>query len=135
MAGQTAAGLTAVEAEANDPTCTGTPRHAVRRTLGDDRRNRPYRHDDAYLAQGWPIGTGVIDGACWHLVNDRREPSGRRWTQTGAQAVLDLRAVRLNGPWEAYWPFHRHQPPRRLYGMSAQVPAEAEAQALTFAAS
>jgi hypothetical protein len=135
VAGQTAAGLTAVEAEANDPTCTGTPRHAVRRTLGDDRRNRPYRHDDAYLAQGWPIGTGVIDGACRHLVNDRRELSGRRWTQTGAQAVLDLRAVRLNGPWEAYWPFHRHQPPRRLYGMSAQVPAEAEAQALTFAAS
>jgi hypothetical protein len=135
VAGQTAAGLTVLEAEANDPTCTGTPRHAVRRTLGDDRRNRPYRHDDAYLAQGWPIGTGVIDGACRHLVNDRREPSGRRWTQTGAQAVLDLRAVRLNGPWEAYGPFHRHQPQRRLYGMSAQVPAEAEAQALTFAAS
>jgi hypothetical protein len=126
VAGQTAAGLTVLEAEANDPTCTGTQRHAVRRTLGYYRRNRPYMHYDEYLAQGWPIGTGVIEGACRHLVKDRMEQSGMRWTKTGAQAVLDLRAVRLNGPWEAYGPFHRHQPQRRLYGMSAQVPAEAE---------
>jgi hypothetical protein len=62
------------------------------------------------------------------------EQSGMRWTKTGAQAVLDLRAVRLNGQWEAYWQFHRHQQHRRLYGMSAQVSEEAEAQALTLAA-
>jgi hypothetical protein len=99
--------------------------------LGYDRRHRPYMHDDAYLAQGWPIGTGVIEGAWRHLVKDRLEQSGMRWTKTGAQAVLDLRAMRLNGPWEAYGQFHRHQPHRRLYGMSAQVPEEAEAQALT----
>jgi hypothetical protein len=134
VAGQTEAVLTALEAEANDPTCTGTQRHAVRRTLGYDRRHRPSMHDDEYLAQGWPIGTGVIEGACRHLVKDRMEQSGMRWTKTGAQAVLDLRAVRLNGQWEAYWQFHRHQQHRRLYGMSAQVPEEAEAQALTLAA-
>jgi hypothetical protein len=131
VAGQTEAVLTALEAEANDPTCTGTQRHAVRRTLGYYRRNRPYMHYDEYLAQGWPIGTGVIEGACRHLVNERMEPSGRRWTKTGAQAVLDLRAVRLNGQWEASWQFHRHQQHRRLYGRSAQVPEKAEAQALT----
>jgi hypothetical protein len=134
VAGQTEAVLTALEAEANDPTCTGTQRHAVRRTLGYYRRNRPYMHYDEYLAQGWPIGTGVIEGACRHLVKDRMEQSGMRWTKAGAQAVLDLRAVRLNGQWEAYWQFHRHQQHRRLYGMSAQVPEEAEAQALTLAA-
>ena len=131
VAGQTEAVLTALEAEANDPTCTGTQRHAVRRTLGYYRRNRPYMHYDEYLAQGWPIGTGVIEGACRHLVNERMEPSGRRWTKTGAQAVLDLRAVRLNGQWEAYGQFHRHQQHRRLYGRSAQVPERVEAQALT----
>ena len=45
--------------------------------------------------------------ACGHLVNDRMEPSGIRWTTAGAQAVLDLWAVRLNGHWDVYWPFHR----------------------------
>ena len=52
---------------------------------------------DEYLARGWPIGTGVVEGACGHLVKDRMEQAGMRWTQVGAQAVLDLRAVRLNG--------------------------------------
>jgi hypothetical protein len=58
-----------------------------------------------------------------------------RWTTAGAQAVLARRAVRLNGQWEAYGPFHRHQQHRRWYGTSAQVPERAEAQALTLAAS
>lgn len=113
VAGQTEAVLTALEADARAPTGTATPRQAVRRTVGSDRRHRPSRHDDESRAQGGPIGPGVIEGACRHLVNDRLEPSGMRWTTAGAQAVLDLRAVRLNGPWEAYGPFHRHQPHRR----------------------
>lgn len=134
VAGQTEAVLTALEAEAHDPTCTATQRQAVRRTLGYYQRNRPYMHYDEYLAQGWPIGTGVIEGACRHLVKDRMEQSGMRWTKAGAQAVLDLRAVRLNGQWEAFWPCHRHQQHQRLYGTSAQVPEGVEAQALTLAA-
>jgi hypothetical protein len=134
VAGQTEAVLTALEAEAHDPMCTAAQRHAVRRTVGYYRRNRPYMHDDEYLARGWPIGTGVIEGACRHLVKDRMEQSGMRWTKAGAQAVLDLRAVRLNGQWEAYWQIHRHQQHRRLYGTSARVPERAEAQALTLVA-
>jgi len=50
-----------------------------------------------YLAQGWPIGTSVVEGACGHLVKDRMEQVGMRWTQAGAQAMLDLRAIRRNG--------------------------------------
>ena len=101
LAGQTDAVITALEAEAKDPTCTATQRQAVRRTVGYYRRNRPYMHYDEYLARGWPIGTGVVEGACGHLVKDRMEQSGMRWTKAGAQAVLDLRAVRLNGHWDA----------------------------------
>ena len=134
LAGQTAAVITALEAEAHDPTCTVTQRQAVRRTVGYDRRNQPSMHDDEYLARGWPIGTGVVEGACGHLVNDRMEPSGRRWTKGGAQAVLDLRAVRLNRHWEGSWQFHRRQPHQRLYGMSTLGPVLAEAQALEWAA-
>ena len=65
--------------------CTLTPRQAVRRTVGYDRRNQPYMRDDEDRAHGWPMGTGVVEGACRHLVNDRREPAGMRWTTGGAQ--------------------------------------------------
>jgi hypothetical protein len=62
VAGQTEAVLAALEAEADDPTYTAPQRRAVRRTVGYYRRNRSYMRDDEYLAQGWPIGTGVIEG-------------------------------------------------------------------------
>jgi len=134
LSGQTDAVITALAEEANDPTWTATKRQAVRRTVGYYQRNRPYMHYDEYLARGWPIGTGVIEGACGHLVKDRMEQSGMRWTKAGAQAVLDLRAVRLNGHWDRYWQFHRHQQHLRLYGQSAPALAPAEAQALEWAA-
>jgi hypothetical protein len=134
LAGQTDAVITALEAEGKDPTCTVAQRQAIRRTVGYYRRNRPYMRYDEYLACGWPIGTGVVEGACRHLVKDRMEQSGMRWTTDGAQGVLDLRAVRINGHWEAYWQFHRHQQHRRLYGRSISAPALAEARALEWAA-
>lgn len=134
LAGQTDAVLTALKAEANDPTCTATQRQAVRRTIGYYQRNRPYMRYDEYLARGWPIGTGVIEGACGHLVKDRMEQAGMRWTKAGAQAVLDLRAVRLNSHWDRYWQFHRQQQHQRHYGTSASVPERAEGQALELAA-
>jgi hypothetical protein len=81
------------------------------------------------------MGTGVVEGACGHVVKDRLEPSGMRWTPGGAQAVLDLRSVRLNGQWEASWPLHRHLQHQQLYGMSAPAPDMREVQALTLAAS
>jgi hypothetical protein len=80
------------------------------------------------------MGTGVIEGACRHLMNDRLEPSGMRWTKAGSQAVLDLRAVRLNAHGDRYRQFHRPQPHHRLYGSSAPLPEGVESQALQVAA-
>jgi hypothetical protein len=134
LAGQTDTVITALAAEADDPTRTGTQRQAALRTVGYYQRNRPYMCYDAYLARGWPIGTGVVEGACGHLVKDRMEQSGMRWTKTGAQAVLDLRAVRINGHWDAYWQLHRRQQHQRVYGTSTLVPEMAEAQGLELAA-
>ena len=48
---------------------------------------------DAYLREGYPIATGVIEGACRHLVKDRIERSGMRWTVDGAQPMLHVRAI------------------------------------------
>ena len=111
-----------------------TQRQAVRRTIGYYQRNRPYMRYDEYLARGWPIGTGVIEGACGHLVKERMQQAGMRWTKAGAQAVLDLRAVRLNSDWDRYWQFHRQVQHHRHYGTSAPVPERAEGQALELAA-
>lgn len=66
----------------------------------------PYLHYDRYLAQGLPIATGVIEGACRHLVKDRMAVTGARWTLTGAEAVLRLRALRSSRDFDEYWAFH-----------------------------
>ena len=66
----------------------------------------PYLHYDRYLAAGWPIATGVIEGACRYLVRDRMELTGARWRLVGAEAVLKLRALRASGDFDAYWDFH-----------------------------
>jgi hypothetical protein len=58
------------------------------------------------LASGWPIATGVIEGACRHLVNDRMGITGARWGLDGAQAILWLRAIRANGDQDTYWNHH-----------------------------
>jgi hypothetical protein len=71
------------------------------------RRNRPFMDYHHYLALGWPIGTGVVEGACRHLVKDRFEQAGMRWSLPGAQTLLDLRTVALNGDWDDFHRFRR----------------------------
>lgn len=69
-------------------------------------RHKAYLHYDTYLAAGFPIASGVIEGACRHLVRDRMDVTGARWSLKGAEAVLRLRALRSSGDLEEYWRFH-----------------------------
>ena len=57
---------------------------------------------DQYLRDGLPIASGVIEGACRHFVKDRMERAGMQWTINGAQAMLDIRAQKLNGNWDGF---------------------------------
>jgi hypothetical protein len=66
----------------------------------------PYLDYPSALAKGWPIATGVIEGAVRHVVKDRMDITGARWGLPGAEAVLKLRALRTNGDWPGYWTFH-----------------------------
>ena len=66
------------------------------------QRNRHSMHYDEYLVNGYPIGSGVVEGACRHFVKDRMELTGMRWRTDGAQAMLDLRSVFLNDDWEVF---------------------------------
>lgn len=72
-------------------------------------------HYDQALAAGWPIATGVIEGACRHLIGDRLDIGGARWGLDGAEAVLTLRAVISNGDFEQYWRYHLEREHQRLY--------------------
>lgn len=134
LEGRTDAVIAALEQAACAPSVTATQGQVLRKTIGYYQRNHAYMRYDHYLAQGWPIGTGVVEGACRHLVKDRMEQAGMRWTKAGAQAVLDLRAVRLSGHWDAYWQFHRHKQHERLYGAVTPLPDQVETQALQRAA-
>jgi len=60
----------------------------------------------AALAAGWPISSGVIEGTCRHLVKDRMDITGARWTVPGAEAVLKIRSLLANGNFDAYWAYH-----------------------------
>ena len=75
----------------------------------------PYLDYPTALHNGWPIATGVIEGACRHLVKDRMDITGARWGLHGAEAILKLRALRSNGDFDAYWPYHLTQERHRVH--------------------
>jgi hypothetical protein len=75
----------------------------------------PFLDYPAALAGGWPIATGVIEGACRHLVKDRMDITGARWGLAGAEAILKLRALISNGNFEEYWAFHMRQEHQRVH--------------------
>jgi len=76
---------------------------------------REYMKYDEYLTAGYPIGSGVVEGACRHLVKDRMEQTGMRWRIAGAQAILTLRAIYVNDDWEAFHGDRIHTEQRKLY--------------------
>lgn len=94
---------------------TGSRRQTVQEVIGYFAGNRSRMRYDEYLAAGYPIGSGVIEGTCRHLVKDRMERAGMRWIPDGAQAMLDLRATYLNGEWDEFWVYHMGQEDDRLY--------------------
>jgi hypothetical protein len=67
----------------------------------------PYMNYGDAIASGLPIATGVIEGACRHLVRARLDGTGARWSADGAEAVLLLRALHLSRDFDAYWEFHQ----------------------------
>jgi hypothetical protein len=119
-AGQVADRIAALAA-ANPPR---SPEHAknIRRTTGYLRAKIPYLDYPAALAKGWPVATGVIEGACRHLVADRLGITGARWTTDGAQAILWHRAIHASGDTATYWAYHLRQEHERNHLSKYQNP-------------
>jgi hypothetical protein len=85
----------------------------IKKVLHYLQAKQPYLDYPRALANGWPIATGVIEGACRHLVQDRMGITGARWGLPGAQAMLWLRAINASGDVDAYWDWHITQEHQR----------------------
>jgi hypothetical protein len=83
-----------------------------------------------YLQHGWPIASGVIEGACRHFVKDRCELSGMRGERSGVENLLRLRTVAENNDWDDYHPFRKCQRHLRLYHSPYPEQSLVEFQAL-----
>ena len=96
---------------------TKSQRYRIKQVIGYLERNKQNMRYDVCLARGYPIGSGVIEGACRNLINDRLELTGMRWTFHGAESMIRLRSVYLNSDWKDFWSFRRKSERSRLYGL------------------
>ena len=100
-------------AEEHPPRPGGEHAKIIRKTLSYLQNKQAFMDYPRALANGWPIATGVIEGACRHLVQDRMGITGARWGLQGAQAILWLRAIAASGDTGAYWTWHIAQEHQR----------------------
>jgi hypothetical protein len=100
-----AAGI-AARAAADPPRPGGEHDKNIRKAIRYLQAKEPCLDYPAALARGWPIATGVIEGACRHITGDRLGITGDRWGLQGAQAMLWLRAINASGDTAAYWDWH-----------------------------
>jgi hypothetical protein len=80
------------------------PRWVAWRNVGYFEDNRTRMDYPQYRARGLPIGSGVVESACKHVVADRMKRTGMRWDEEGAENLLALRCWALNGRWDSLWP-------------------------------
>jgi hypothetical protein len=104
---------------------SGTKKKTLQRVCRYLWNNRQRMQYDVYLRAGYPIASGVIEGACRHLVKDRLERAGMHWTPQGAQAMLDLRSTYLNGDWQDYQTYRIAREQQRLYPHKELIAGEA----------
>ena len=106
---------------AAESVAVGLRRDATRNQLSQNKRQpvdkcadyldkyRPMLEYDSFLSDGLPIASGVIEGACRHLIKDRLDRTGARWRIKSAEAIIRIRSLRSSGDFDAYWKFHRAQ--------------------------
>ena len=113
--GRTGEVITRIQALAAEhpPKPGGEHAKIIRKTLSYLQNKQAWMDYPRALAEGWPIATGVIEGACRHLVQDRMGITGARWGLEGAQAILWLRAINASGDTSAYWDYHISQEHQR----------------------
>ncbi len=93
----------------------------VRTTCNYFENNAERMRYDVYLREGYPIASGVIEGACRHVIKDRMEHGGMRWTLEGAQAMLDVRCVCASSEWDRFGVWRQAEQAQRVHPFRAVV--------------
>lgn len=99
----------------------GLKKKTVESAITYYENNREHMRYDEYLSAGYPIASGVIEGACHHFVKDRMEGAGMRWELEGAQSMLSLRAIYLNDQWDEFITYRIAKEQASLYGEDPQA--------------
>jgi hypothetical protein len=107
--------IDALQAQGTEQKLKGKPREELERICGYLRNNAHRMAYEVYLEHGFPIASGVIEGACRCVVKDRMERSGMRWIMSGARAMLQMRCIYLSDLWEEFMTFRIHRESQRLY--------------------
>ena len=81
--------------------------------------NAERMHYDEYLAAGYPIASGIIEGACRHVIVDRMEGTGMRWIMDGAKSMLNLRCINVSDHWDDYINYHIAREQKEIYQVKA----------------
>jgi hypothetical protein len=117
LTGQVATVIRSLRAHA--PRLNATQGKQLTEIIGYFTNNAARMQYEQYLAAGYPIASGVIEGACRHVICDRMERSKMRWAMPGAQAMLGLRCIGINQDWDQFMRFHIERENQRLYSMKA----------------
>ena len=115
LRGQVASGVQGLRVMGGRRRLSAAKRKTLREVCNYLEKNQGRMRYDEYLAAGYPIASGVIEGACRHLVKDRMERAGMHWTIAGAQAMLEVRSIYVSGQWEEYQAYRIEQETQRLY--------------------
>jgi hypothetical protein len=99
-------------------TLVGSKKKNLETVIRFFHRNKQYMRYGTYIKAGYPIGSGVVEGGCRHVVRDRMELSGMRWNVAGAQAMLRLRTTKINGEWKPFVEFRIRAEQEELYSLA-----------------
>ncbi len=121
LQGQAAGVIRGLREMATKRGLTGAKKRTLTKVCAYLEANLERMHYDEYLEAGYPIATGIVEGACRHLVKDRMERAGMHWTIPGAQAMLDVRSIHVSGLWDEYQEYRIEREVERLYPDRAMV--------------
>jgi hypothetical protein len=121
LRGEVVGVVTGMRRMASQRNLTGQARKDVTTACNYFEKNAQRMRYDEYLQAGYPIASGVIEGACRHIIKDRMEQGGMRWTLAGAEAMLNVRSICASSEWEAFGTWRQAEEASRVHPHRAMV--------------
>src|SRR5204863_6647792 len=121
LRGEVTGVITGMRRMASQRNLTGQALKEVTTTCNYFENNAQRMRYDEYLEAGYPIASGVIEGACRHVIKDRMEQGGMRWTLAGAEAMLNVRSVSASSEWKTFHQWRQAEGAKRLHPHRALV--------------